>query len=555
MFQYKQRYPRRKIVFYGDDTWIKLFPHSIFDRHQGLQSFFVTDFKEIDFNVTMSINEELKRMSDWHLLIVHYLGLDHIGHAIGAFNSLVEEKLSEMDEVIERIYSKMSSNDLLIVTGDHGMADKGGHGGSSYVETHVPAVFVSKQFERSQSFEREYLQIDLTATLSGLLGIPIPFNNLGILIEDLLKEFYHSNRSHLLKCLIDDNRRQLFNLLSSQKLSNSFDDVEFIRDQAMKLANQQDLSMLVSSIVIFSLSTIILYFQFQIERESMFSICLSILIYFLSKQILLSLSFGVISCCLITIFKRKSSPSNETSTQVNFLLKFYPTFHLLSLFSSSFIEEEHQTWYFLFSTYLFISTIEQKSMNNFILLILSRLIRNWNQTGNKWLHLTDIADFFNENQNEIYLFSLHLISTVILICLLNKPRRRYLIFALIVLFYRWNSSWLASLSPLVYYLLLIVFSWKKALSIEESLFLLLYLIIRPHNCLLIVVYMIFNRYLQIDNARLAFLLSQCAFFHLVRIEVFSLILNKILFFFLFKGKFKFICNNRCFCRICWNSIL
>ena len=33
-------------------------------------------------------------MNDWNLLIVHYLGLDHIGHASGAFNSLIKDKLS-----------------------------------------------------------------------------------------------------------------------------------------------------------------------------------------------------------------------------------------------------------------------------------------------------------------------------------------------------------------------------------------------------------------------------------------------------------------------------
>ena len=45
--QYKRKYPKNSIRFYGDDTWIKLFPHSIFDHPQGLQSFFVTDFKEV----------------------------------------------------------------------------------------------------------------------------------------------------------------------------------------------------------------------------------------------------------------------------------------------------------------------------------------------------------------------------------------------------------------------------------------------------------------------------------------------------------------------------
>mgnify|MGYP007097013327 FL=1 len=86
------------------------------------------------------------------------------------------------------------------------------------------------------------------------------------------------------------------------------------------------------------------------------------------------------------------------------LLRIYPLFHLLSLFSTSFIEEKHETWYYLLSTYLSILTIEQKPLTNFILLILSRLIRNLNQTGNKWLHLTDIADILNDNQHEHYLF-------------------------------------------------------------------------------------------------------------------------------------------------------
>ena len=64
LFRYKRRYPQRKIVFYGDDTWMKLFPHLIFDRAQDLQSFFVTDFKEIDLNVINGIYEEFERMND-----------------------------------------------------------------------------------------------------------------------------------------------------------------------------------------------------------------------------------------------------------------------------------------------------------------------------------------------------------------------------------------------------------------------------------------------------------------------------------------------------------
>lgn len=35
-----------KLVFYGDNTWLSLFPH-IFERHDGTTSFFVTDFTEV----------------------------------------------------------------------------------------------------------------------------------------------------------------------------------------------------------------------------------------------------------------------------------------------------------------------------------------------------------------------------------------------------------------------------------------------------------------------------------------------------------------------------
>jgi len=68
------------------------------------------------------------------------------------------------------------------------------------------------------------------------------------------------------------------------------------------------------------------------------------------------------------------------------------------------------------------------------------------------------------------------------------------------------------------------------LSIANVLFSLLYIICRPHNCFLIIVHMIFYRYLNVNDARLAFLLSQSAFFHLVRREIFYFIYLFIYFY-------------------------
>ncbi len=40
------------------------------------------DFVEVDQNVTRHVPDELAQ-SDWSAMIMHYLGLDHIGHKAG----------------------------------------------------------------------------------------------------------------------------------------------------------------------------------------------------------------------------------------------------------------------------------------------------------------------------------------------------------------------------------------------------------------------------------------------------------------------------------------
>lgn len=62
----------KHIVFYGDETWLMLFPNQ-FTRSEGTNSFFVKDFKEVDENVTRNVDAELQR-NDWDIMILHYLG-------------------------------------------------------------------------------------------------------------------------------------------------------------------------------------------------------------------------------------------------------------------------------------------------------------------------------------------------------------------------------------------------------------------------------------------------------------------------------------------------
>ncbi|KAF9193241.1 major facilitator super transporter protein [Haplosporangium sp. Z 11] len=210
---------RRKIGFFGDDTWIKLFP-GLFSRSDGTSSFFAMDTVEVDNNVTRHVSPELAK-DDWDGLIFHYLGLDHVGHSGGPKSTIMRPKQAEMDAVAETIYKTLLTKDsaakyndnelptLFILCGDHGMNEVGNHGGSSRSEISTSFLFMSSRFDHIQSRDRiqaavdpyrhasdreEYQyyksvnQVDLVPTLSLLLGLPIPKNNVGRLIPELFMD-------------------------------------------------------------------------------------------------------------------------------------------------------------------------------------------------------------------------------------------------------------------------------------------------------------------------------------------------------------------------------
>ena len=60
-----------KLIMYGDDTWLKLFPE-FFARSDGTTSFFVSDFTEVDNNVTRHIPHEMQ-CDDWSVMVMHFL--------------------------------------------------------------------------------------------------------------------------------------------------------------------------------------------------------------------------------------------------------------------------------------------------------------------------------------------------------------------------------------------------------------------------------------------------------------------------------------------------
>jgi ethanolaminephosphotransferase len=246
------------IAFYGDDTWIKLFPNS-FSRYEGTTSFFVADTIIVDHNVTRNLEPELERYrqyrrnvaseantksnlngagdetkaqspslaptvavapelssrgvcehnSDWDVLILHYLGLDHIGHLQGPRSALMFPKQVEMNDIFERIYKELGDDTLLVMSGDHGMNEEGAHGGPSEGETSPALILASPRFNRfgEGKIDEEAAtspfpkidQIDLVPTLATLLGIPTPLNSVGKLIPDVMQALFGDSKADLLR--------------------------------------------------------------------------------------------------------------------------------------------------------------------------------------------------------------------------------------------------------------------------------------------------------------------------------------------------------------------
>jgi ethanolaminephosphotransferase len=207
----------RRLVFYGDDTWQKLFPGR-FEREEGTTSFFVQDTVEVDANVTRNVLLELQR-DDWDAMILHYLGLDHIGHWQGPSSPLMGPKQREMDAVVRTILRSLAAADrtaaqrnarqrlpppkpsLLLICSDHGMTDQGGHGGTSLPESSTVAIFAAASSaalvdegdvpshwprQHEDASPPRVQQTDIAPTLSLLFGVPIPTGSIGVVLSDVL---------------------------------------------------------------------------------------------------------------------------------------------------------------------------------------------------------------------------------------------------------------------------------------------------------------------------------------------------------------------------------
>ncbi|KAL8674621.1 MAG: hypothetical protein Q9168_000996 [Polycauliona sp. 1 TL-2023] len=339
-----------RLVMYGDDTWLKLFP-STFARADGTSSFFVSDFTEVDFNVTRNVPAALDE-HDWTGMVLHYLGLDHIGHKSGPTSPHMIPKQAEMDDIVKSIYRGLESRNhlkstLLVLCGDHGMNDAGNHGGSAEGETSPALVFISPMLRSiSQGnecpttpasgglgFYTKVDQSDIAPTLAGLLGISVPKNNIGVFIPDLLRFWAQGDRVRLLK----QNAAQVLGVVKETFPALSFDDGLPSEACADISIGGPRLACLWSEAALHSFLT---QAQMVMSRTA-------------SDYSIGKLYAGTAIAALVTLWTFfHCVPVLMQKPTFGLLFSLVALMYGVIMFASSYVEEEHQYWYLIASSWL-----------------------------------------------------------------------------------------------------------------------------------------------------------------------------------------------------------
>ena len=209
----------------GDDTWVDLFPTQ-FDDSNPYPSFNTRDLDTVDDGCLehlprllsnlgggerLGVENDTSDEEQFELLVAHFLGVDHVGHTYGPHDRHMTEKLAQMDDALSYVLETIASTPTdscraALVFGDHGMTEDGNHGGGTEDETNA-ALFMhySKgcggmgangsgagagvadvDAEAAVEAFESIHQIDLVPTISAMLGLPVPYANLGGLVPALL---------------------------------------------------------------------------------------------------------------------------------------------------------------------------------------------------------------------------------------------------------------------------------------------------------------------------------------------------------------------------------
>ncbi len=174
---------------HGTRFWPKAFGDQISSYRQPLTrpvSYEPVDL--IDWQ-TRTCGEALRFLESSHagLQVLGLLAGDDAGHTHGGESNAYRDVTATVDECLGRIADSAGPDSTIVAVSDHGHIHRwgnGGHGGEEPEVLHAPFAMAGPGIRAGGQVQARL--VDITPTLSILLGIPIPANSQGAVLWDLL---------------------------------------------------------------------------------------------------------------------------------------------------------------------------------------------------------------------------------------------------------------------------------------------------------------------------------------------------------------------------------
>ncbi|KAJ1952821.1 major facilitator super transporter protein [Linderina pennispora] len=351
----------------------------------------------------------------------------------------MKPKQQEMDQVVKQVNEiilrqdaermakdKAAKPTLFVLLGDHAMNEIGNHGGNTKLETSTVFVFMGQGIKGqefadkgknalSSLLTKEVPQIDLVPTLSLLFGVPIPKNNLGLPLIDMLGKYSDGELLRFLQL----SAFQMFGVVRANDPSVADVDMQMA---AFDFDPATDCDSMHASNVGDSLRCKYMqalaahhragkgggegedakaaerkYYQFMEHANEHLSRTFSG--YDLDAMGTGIFFIGIAAAGLFLLSWPSLGRLNIFANRANWPAIVMLATHAVSVTSSSLIEEEHQYWYFWVQTMLVLRLISSPTKGSLartlLQMCLFRVARAWNQTGQKWAGELDIRHSLN----------------------------------------------------------------------------------------------------------------------------------------------------------------
>lgn len=342
------------------------------------------------------------------------------------------------------------------------MRNSGGHSGNSFEETHIPLLVIGTDCESNSG--KFYNQIDFAPTFSLMNGFPVPSSSIGSIIPELLTNITQLEKldrflivtQHLLKLAHDYSPEECNFRLEKAKAfhmmfaSDSNNQNAFLQAEKNYLTLSSDvsdhlarLSMDVNlfHVLLGLLTNLLTAFTLLVPCDALMKdlkisiksfvplliggVALKLLFFnevFLQSNDIKSLIVITSMCCLLRVVTavlhsklQRIKWARLFDNDLLYLCMIGQIFFVISVGSSSFVEEEHQIWYYICNAIFVFLAFDFRGRSNaktiFIVtarcvpfLILHIIIRRMNATGDKWINLPDLGDWLHQNNNFMHVY-------------------------------------------------------------------------------------------------------------------------------------------------------